>query len=112
MKKGTFYFFNVLSWAAAICLVPLVSVAQEPQPPQILDVRVGFGGRYKVGGWTPVEVTLLGGDIPLTARVELTVADGDGVKSRVTSPRPSQLLPGGRTKAVLYARFGQVDSGL
>ena len=33
--------------------------------------------------------------------------DGDGTASIVTAPRPVQLLPGRRTKVVMYAKFGR-----
>ncbi|MEE8452983.1 MAG: hypothetical protein V3R99_13745 [Thermoguttaceae bacterium] len=67
---------------------PAVSHAMPP-PPEILGIRVGFGGVYKVGVWTPVEVL---GDVS-----RIIVPDGDGIPSQVT---------GG------YVRFGRVDSQL
>ena len=36
--------------------------AQEYKPPKFVAVRVGFADRYKVGVWTPIEVTLHGGN--------------------------------------------------
>ena len=54
-------------------------------------MRVGFGGCYKAGLWTPVEVTLRGGSQACRGRVSLTVPDGDGVASRVVTP-PGQPI--------------------
>jgi hypothetical protein len=68
-------------------------------------VRVGFAGHYKVGLWTPVEVSLRGGSPDVSGKVSLTVPDGDGVPSRVSLP-----VARGETSVVLYARFGRVNS--
>lgn len=68
-------------------------------PPRIIGVRVGFAGLYRVGVWTPVEVSHDYGE-----RVSVTVPDGEGVLSRFTNPNVS----GG--SALVYARFGRVDS--
>ncbi len=90
--------------------------AQPPEiePPQIAGVRVGFAGRYKVGLWTPVEVTLHGGSRPVSGQLSLTVPDGDGVPSRVATPpdEPCQVLPGQDTRVLLYARFGRINAKL
>ena len=90
--------------------------AQAPpaERPQITGVRVGFAGRYKVGLWTPVEVTLRGGSQPASGELSVTVPDGDGVPSRVATPpeRPCRVLPGRDTRVLLYARFGRIDSKL
>lgn len=97
----------------ALCLaagvVPAASAADFS--PTIEELHVGFGGRYKVGYWTPVEVVLRGGDRETTGRVELTLADGDGVASRVVSP-VCTLPTGGTSRIVLYAKFGRLDGSL
>ena len=77
-------------------------------------MRLGFGGVYKLGCWTPVEVTLRGGDVPVQGWVELELPDGDGARSLTRTPadRPVQLRPGQQTTTQLYARFGQADASL
>ena len=40
----------------------------------IESVSVGLGGKYKVGCWTPVWVTVAGGDTAVSGRLELTDA--------------------------------------
>jgi len=77
--------------------------------PAIVGVEVGFSGYYRVGYWTPVEVVLRGGDRELEARVELTVPDGDGVGSRVSSA-PIRLAADEETKTLVYAKFGRLAS--
>ncbi|MEA3342313.1 MAG: hypothetical protein U9R15_20295, partial [Chloroflexota bacterium] len=88
------------------------AIAQQEDPPEILDLRVGFDNRYKVGSWVPVKITFRGGSQRLTGAVTLTVPDGDGIPSQVTRPgnRPLMLLPGKETSVSLFARFGRVDS--
>jgi len=88
--------------------------AQTVQPPEIVGVRVGIGDRSKVGLWTPVEITLLGGSETLTGTVAVTVPDGDGIPSRVFTPpsKPCQVFPGRRAMVLLYVRIGRVLSEL
>jgi hypothetical protein len=84
--------------------------AEQTRPPEFVGVRVGLGGCYKAGLWTPVEVTLRGGSQSCCGRVRLTVPDGDGVASRVVTPpdEPVSVLPGKETKVGLNVRFGRV----
>ncbi len=91
-----------------LCL-SISSAAGAPQEtgPQITGVRVGFDGRYKVGTWTPVEVTLRHGERPIGGEVTLTVPDGDGVPSRVR-----RQIGADETSVVLYAKFGRVRGTL
>jgi hypothetical protein len=98
---------------AGLLLWPAVARAVSGQP-EVIGIRVGFAGRYKVGLWTPVEVILRGGDEPLDGQVCVTVPDGEGVPSRVSTPpdRPCRLLPGEETKVTLCVRFGRVESEL
>ena len=75
----------------------------------IEDVHVGFDGRYKVGFWTPVQVTLGGGQQTYTGHIELIVPDGDGIGSRVVSlpTLPVQTRPDQVTTATAYVKFGR-----
>jgi len=84
----------------------------DPNPPTVENLHVGFGGLYKVGAWTPVEFTLVGGSQALVGHARLTLIDGDGTPTVITSPRPVQLLPGRRTTVLLYAKFGSMYGDL
>ena len=88
------------------------ATAQQDDPPKIVDIRVGFNNRYKVGNWVPVKITFRGGSRRLTGAVTLSVPDGDGIPSSVTTPgnRPLLVMPGLETSVTLFARFGRVDS--
>lgn len=77
----------------------------------VSNLRAGFAGQYRVGCWTPVEVELSGGSQDLKGRVELTVPDGDGLASVVTSDEIA--LPAGKTsRTVMYVKFGRLESPL
>lgn len=86
--------------------------AQPPKPAEIVDLKVGFNGSFAVGKWTPVTVTIQGGAQGVTGQVQLIVPDGDGLPSRVTSPRPYQLTPGGSISVMLFAKFGRIENEL
>ncbi|TWU24639.1 hypothetical protein [Bythopirellula polymerisocia] len=81
----------------------------QDEKPRITDVEIGFDGAYKLGCWTPVQVILEGGSIPLTGVVQVTVPDGDGVPTTVISPfnRPVGIEPGRTTTVNLFIRVGQ-----
>ena len=66
---------------AAIFFAPLgiVWAAAEPAAPRVVDVRVGVGGHYKIGHWTPVWITVDGIGSLEEPRVEVAVPDNDGV---------------------------------
>ncbi|MBN2024622.1 MAG: hypothetical protein JW809_17730 [Pirellulales bacterium] len=85
--------------------------AVEPAPPEITGIRVGLGGWYKLGCWTPVVVTLRGGDWSQSGEIVLTVPDGDGVPAEIPSdPRsPCRVEPDGETTVAMFARFGRVE---
>ncbi len=89
--------------------LPEVVDAQTKPGPQLVDVRVGFEGKFKLACWTPVELTLQGGDSAKSVTAMFTVPDGDGVPISYPSP-PFQLLPGRTTTVVIYVRFGRLDA--
>ena len=82
------------------------------KPPKFVGVRVGFADRYKVGLWTPLEVTLRGGSNALIGRVRASLSDSDGLNCAFDAPEPCQVLPGQETKVLLYVRFGHETSTL
>lgn len=75
-------------------------------------LTVGFGGVYKVGVWTPVEVELVAGSQAVSGNVVLATPDVDDVMTEVSTPGPIALEPGQRTKVRLFTRFGAVQSVL
>ncbi|MBN2474148.1 MAG: hypothetical protein JXB62_06055 [Pirellulales bacterium] len=102
------------AWSLLIALLPvqITAGATDSVAPTTggngLSVQIGFDGRYKVGVWTPIRITLQPGrGEPPADRVVVTVPDGDGVPSRFSAP----FAPGDST-ATVYARLGRVRSRL
>jgi hypothetical protein len=81
---------------------------------QIVDLKPGFAGTFKIGFWTAFEIVIEGGDQPQTGTLEMTVLDGDGVPSRVSGPPGAKItVDGGQRKSiVLYAKVGLVSSDI
>lgn len=84
----------------------------DSAPLTIVDLRAGFGGRFKVGYWTPLEITLRCGSEAVSGELELTVPDGDAVPSRVRNPGGEMisLAPGEQRSILMYAKVGQLRS--
>ncbi len=81
---------------------------------EITAVRVGFAGRYKLGCWTPVEITLRGGDTSVLGTIQIDLPDGDGLPARF-STQPIVIgptTPGQPWHVTLFAKFGRGDRDL
>ena len=72
--------------------------------PQIAAVRAGFAGRYKVGLWTPLNVTVRGGDSAADVRVHATLPDSDGLNCTFEA-EPCHIPAGKETTVPLCVRF-------
>jgi hypothetical protein len=95
----------------AALLLGMAGVASSA--PAFVGLRVGFAGRYKVGVWTPVKLTLRGGDAPQSGDVRVTVLDDEGVPSRFTAPGGPWRIEAGRDTSVwLYVRIGRPGGSL
>ena len=97
--------------SALTCLFLATTVASAETAVSIAAVRVGFAGHYRVGFWTPVEVTLRGGDKAVSGRLSLSAPDGDGISTSVTT-EPIEVAPGGETRTMTYIKFGNLHSTL
>jgi hypothetical protein len=98
---------GVVVWAAVLA-VPALAAELE-----ITGVRVGFAGRYTLGYWTPVEVTVRAGDQPTLVDLALVVPDGDGVLSRVHDESgPWQFSAGQEQSRIAFVKFGQAKDEL
>jgi hypothetical protein len=97
----------------AVQMCALSSVFAAPEP-EIVDCKVGLGGTFKAGVWTPVKVTLRGGETPVTAHVAVVAPDNDRIPVSVLSlpERPVLLEPGRETSVWLHTRIGQIDAEL
>lgn len=75
-------------------------------------MRVGFAGRYKVGLWTPLDVTVRGGSDGVKGRVRATVSDSDGLNCMFEAAAPCNVSPEQEVTIPLYVRFGHEVSEL
>lgn len=78
------------------------------------EIAIGLGGHYKAGCWTPVQVRLRGPAGRVAGRVEIEVADSDGVPVvfRRTAADPLTIPASGELIVDLYARFGRLRGEL
>lgn len=97
-----------------LALAPGVSNAQDVQPPRIETIEVGFNGVFKVGCWTQMLVRLGGGSESITGRLEVRVADTDGVPTTFHTPsnRPVGVTTQQTSTARLFIRPGQTGGTL
>ena len=86
--------------------------AQERPKLSIPALKLGFNGAYKLGCWTPAEITLRGGEEDFTGAIQLITPDSEGVPTSVFTPpdRPVGVFAGQPSSTRLYVRPGQ-DGG-
>ena len=94
------------TWVAALMLM----LASGGPPthgaePGRFDVAAGFGGRWKIGSWTPLVVSATGGGLEAGQEVRLWAEDDDG--QFVRSPAVRATRVGDRVEARLCVRFGR-----
>ncbi|HEY1066245.1 MAG TPA: hypothetical protein VGE52_09055, partial [Pirellulales bacterium] len=99
-----------LVWLAALH-GPSPVAAQTPTAPTFEhELRVGFNGAYKLGKWTELEVTLVGGPAVCTGVVRVETPDGTGAAYTTGAPQPLRLLPGQRSQVVVPICLGGPDA--
>ena len=78
--------------------------------PTIAEVSIGLGGKFKVGYWTPVQITIQGGDADFTGQIELVLPDSDDVSARFVqaSPETFQVPAGGQWVGWRYMKLGKI----
>ena len=77
---------RVSPWTIVVGFVTLILAGQgggvaswAADRPTIGGVEIGFGGRHKVGYWTPVRVEVSGAEPALRGRLELVTQDSEGM---------------------------------
>jgi len=98
---------------ALLCLACSPSARAADDKLQIAGLRLGIGGRYKTGVWTPVSVTLRGGSAATAGHVSVIAADDDGVPVRFcpAGDPAVKLLSDQETTVELTALFGRQSGG-
>jgi hypothetical protein len=108
----------MLAWfvlAAAIASLASAAIAESSSSkladdlPEVEAIRMGFGNHYKLGCWTPVDVTLSGafGDSGAGGRIDVETLDGDAVPAWFIGPK-LVWTAGGTSTA--YAKIGRSES--
>jgi hypothetical protein len=105
------------SWGfASAFMASRAARADEPAAAITIDqARVGIGGHYKAGCWTPVAISLTAPPGPFTASVEIEAVDSDGVPvifRRGETAKPLEVGADGRLTVSLYGRFGRLRGDL
>jgi hypothetical protein len=79
----------------------------------IRSVQAGFDGKYKLGYWIPIRVTLQANETA-SGRLEVTVPDGDGVPTTVSleGEQPIRLSPGTIVTETVYIKPGQAGGAM
>lgn len=93
-------------------LLLLAASCPAAEKPKVAGVRLGIGDQYKLGCWTPLWVSVEGGEELAAVSVVATTPDSDGVGVATTTPgdRPLSTVPGETSQALLYVRVGQQNS--
>lgn len=109
----TGFAYRLAAVVIAACCAPAL-IAAENAGPRITGVRVGFDGHYKVGYWTTVVVSLAGGTETVHGRLEVIVADGDGVDAAYAAVANEMLeVPASSELSVTrYVKFGRTSGGM
>ena len=101
-----------LSFGAAIILSLLSATCSlvEAQTPRIVEFRVGVNNHYKVGHWLPVRVAVDKTDSLEEPRIEIAVADGDGVMTTASAPLAPPTMTGGTSTTLVHTIVGRLGS--
>ncbi len=98
--------FAVLGFACLLSfLAPLPLLAG---PAEITQVHVGLDQTVRLGCWTPVRLTIAGGDAGFSGDIELAALDGEGVSARyVESVTQFQVAAGETWTGWRYLKVGR-----
>ncbi len=93
---------------SSFVILVLASIAHGDEL-AVKDLRIGFQGRYKIGHWTPIWITLGGGESAAKGQLEIGVLDGDGVQANfVDGANDSVEMPvGAEVTALRYIKIGR-----
>ncbi|HVT29288.1 MAG TPA: hypothetical protein VHE81_14830 [Lacipirellulaceae bacterium] len=102
--------FVVASACALFAPPPTLSAAPSSPRPSIGRIEIGIKNYFKVGAWTPIRIEADGIDGLEKPRVEVTVADSDGVPTTATAPFPAAHTVTDRREATVYTAVGRVSN--
>ncbi len=94
---------------------PMVSAAVGAEgPPRIASMDIGLGGKFKLGFWTPVHVTIDGGREGFTGHFEFAAPDGDDLATRFRDGATAwiEAPAGGQWRGWRYVKLGRIDGDI
>jgi len=92
------------SWAAACLLLLAPGLLPALPAATIVDCQIGLGGKYKLGLWTPAQVTV---EDASGMTVEVVAPDGDGIPARYLAKVDAT---NGRQTLDLFVKVGRRDT--
>jgi hypothetical protein len=86
------------------------AVATETRVAAISSIEIGMNGCFKVGCWTPVKAKVEISDGLKEPRIDVVVADNDGVPTRASAlvQRAKSLI--GSAEVVVFTKVGRIGS--
>ncbi len=93
---------------------PVVVAAAGEDSPQIASIKIGLGGKFKVGYWTPVRVTIDGGRSGFAGQFELTAPDSDDLTTRFVAGTAAsiEVPPGEQWTLWQYVKLGRINGSI
>lgn len=104
-----FALFAALVGGASECLAKDGAGSTSPR---IGTCRVGIGGQFKVGFWTPVWVDVVNTGQLKSAVLEVTVNDSDGVATTMPAEVPVGQTAESISTCLLYTRIGKIGGAM
>ena len=101
---------DVGAWHKTLLVILLTNstylLQAQTVPARIEKLDLGIQGFYKIGCWTPVQVTIRGGSSPFQGTITLQVADDDDI-STSSWPKSFHLEANQNITLTLYAKPGR-----
>jgi hypothetical protein len=94
--RGTFLLRNY-GWVGTILLLglafglPAMAQSGAVESRHLDSIQLGLDGKFKVGYWSPLRLTISGGSNGFQGHVRVTGPDGDGVPTRFRAAANSQI---------------------
>jgi hypothetical protein len=89
--------------------------SNNEQSLRVESVSVGFGGKYKVGYWTPIRLEVASSETAFSGRVALEIPDSEGGPCLWTDDSDAgrlDLKANEKATIVRYVKFGRLENRL
>ncbi|MFI4877136.1 MAG: hypothetical protein ACIALR_17410, partial [Blastopirellula sp. JB062] len=88
--------------------------AQQRHDIAEIEASLGFAGRFKIGVWSPIRVSITAGEEPLQGKIHIGSFDSDGVpvEHRWPHGKTAEIAAGQTESFVLPVKIGRTSSRL